>query len=572
MKNVTKVNLFFLLLMSFIANAIAAETDSSKGGTPIVRTVAVTNNTGGDIWVGITTASVSCATTPAKGSDSLCPTQAAGSCGNGGVTCIGGKNKVDSGWCGDYPWDSVTGFCYQKLPVVNNPNEADSTSLHLASGKSLTLTAPASTPTNIPFVWSGNMFARTGCSSGTKGNTCQMGDCGAANDKNNYDSGGMCPPGAGGFPQGTLAEVTMANPAYIAPDNAPALGPDYYDISIINGVNVAATIGPVDGKTSTQNAYVCTTAGSTKAQGALKACSWIIEPVINDVDYASYLSNIALPSALTQQTPQQPVGSGGLCTNPSGSGTIPPNKENYCQCAGSTKGNLVYPDANHFCPDPTDLSVYPNADGYFKSCNNNTTYPNSYGYCECTNSSQCGSDQSCGVALNASASQQYTQACGTFIGWTTADTLCGTNEGVNTTPFLKGFCNEHNANGSVTNYLGCSGSEAAATSCYNIATTSGGYEKSCCGCGTSSASQTAFPNVWPTVQTGTGPDNGCYGNSADWNKYVQPTLVYLKNACPTAYVYPFDDATSTFTCNSTNADATSWPNYQLNFQPLLVEN
>ncbi len=27
-----------------------------------------------------------------------------------------------------------------------------------------------------------------------------------------------------------------------------------------------------------------------------------------------------------------------------------------------------------------------------------------------------------------------------------------------------------------------------------------------------------------------------------------PWLRYLKDACPTAYTYPFDDATSTFTC------------------------
>lgn len=395
-----------------------------------------------------------------------------------------------------------------------------------------------------------------------------MGDCGAANANNNYDSGGMCPPGAGGFPQGTLAEITMANPEYAAPKNAPALGPDYYDISIINGVNVAANIGPINGKTSSKHAYVCATAGSSKVQGTLKACDWEVKPKINGVDYTNYLSNIALPKAIAEQAPHQPIGKNGLCASPDGSGTIPPNAQLYCQCPGSTMDNLVYPDANHFCPEPDDLTVFPNSEGFFKSCNNNTSYPNSYGYCECTETSECGSDQACGVALNASATQQYTQACGTFTGWTTADTLCGTNEGVNTTPFLKSFCNEHNNDGSVTNYLGCSGSGAAATSCYNIATKTGGYTTSCCGCGTSAASQAAFPNVWPTTQTGTGSDNGCYGNSADWNKYVQPTLIYLKKACPTAYVYPFDDATSTFTCNETNAGAGHWPNYQLNFEPL----
>ena len=450
--------------------------------------------------------------------------------------------------CWDYPWDETTGYCYQKLPAVTN--ESDSSSLHLKSGQSLTLSAPDSVPTNAQFSWSGNIFARTGCASGTQDNKCQVGDCGAATSGNNYDSGAMCPPGAGGHPQGTLAEITMVNPQYV---NMKSAGPDYYDISIINGINVSAVVGRINGKTDPTAPYTCTNAGSSAKQGPLPACTWDIKPEYNSKDYTTYLSNVALPPAVTPQPKQSPISLTGLCPNPDGGPGIPPNSKGFCQCTESP----VYPNADGYCPD--SQGVHPNKDGFFKTCSNNSSYPNSYGYCECTDGTSCAPGQVCGVALNASASK-ITQVCGTFIGWTTFDTLCSTGN-----EFLS-FCTESvGGNGTVTDYLGCTGPAAAGTSCYNNATLNG-FTTTCCGCGTSATAQQLYPGVWPTVQTGNGPDNGCYGNDTDWNNQIQSRLVYLKKACPTAYVYPFDDATSTFTCNETTAGA--WPNYQITFGDL----
>ncbi|MBE0619063.1 MAG: hypothetical protein IH605_00570 [Burkholderiales bacterium] len=571
MKLINTIGVFFIAFVCGVPNVYGGDAPSkivTAQGSP--RTIQVTNNTGSDIWVGITTAAVSCATTPAGGSDLLCPTQAKGSCGNGGITCMGGLNKANSGWCGKYPWSSSTGYCYQMMPTVSNPGEkSNPASLHLATGKSLTLTTPTTVPNNIPFAWSGNLFARTGCSSGSDSSKCQMGDCGAATASNKWDSGAMCPPGAGGNPQGTLGELTLANPGYIPPKGAASLGPDYYDVSIINGVDFAAIVGPINGKTNTAAPYLCTAAGSTAAQGKLSACSWSIKPVFNKIDYSSSLRNVALPAPSPQAAKQGRVSSPGLCPGINGGAPRKPNAAGYCQCPGSTSSKLIYPNADGYCPSTGKSKEYPDKNGHFKTCSGNTKYPNSYGYCECTVSSQCGASQACGVALNASANL-YTQTCGTFIGWTTADTLCGNYKGANIPPFLQALCTPKGAPISVTNYLGCTGSASAATSCYNNATTTGRYQKTCCGCGTSTASQKAYPGVWPTVNTGSGDakNGGCYGNSPDWNKYVQPALVYLKQACPTAYVYPFDDATSTFTCNATTAGAGNWPNYQVSFQPL----
>jgi hypothetical protein len=51
---------------------------------------------------------------------------------------------------------------------------------------------------------------------------------------------------------------------------------------------------------------------------------------------------------------------------------------------------------------------------------------------------------------------------------------------------------------------------------------------------------------WPTSATST-----CNGNNnTTWASEIQPFLVNLQRACPTAYSYPYDDPTSTFQCRS----------------------
>ena len=39
----------------------------------------------------------------------------------------------------------------------------------------------------------------------------------------------------------------------------------------------------------------------------------------------------------------------------------------------------------------------------------------------------------------------------------------------------------------------------------------------------------------------------------NWLTYVLPTILWLKQACPTCYTWPFDDMASTFTCTETGA-------------------
>lgn len=71
-----------------------------------------------------------------------------------------------------------------------------------------------------PDDWAGRFWARTWCDPQT--NHCETGDCG---DK-------LECAGAGGRPPVTLAEITLKGWA----------GQDFYDLSLVDGFNVAATV------------------------------------------------------------------------------------------------------------------------------------------------------------------------------------------------------------------------------------------------------------------------------------------------------------------------------------------
>jgi hypothetical protein len=114
-------------------------------------------------------------------------------------------------------------------------------------------------------------------------------------------AGGLvCGPGTGPSPgTNTLAEVTFQ--AYP--------GPDFYDVSIINGANFGTAFGPTNASVSASNSYSCGTAGSAQAQNGgysasgigLPAASWKMTPttasfppsVTLDGDPASYYRLVA---------------------------------------------------------------------------------------------------------------------------------------------------------------------------------------------------------------------------------------------------------------------------------------
>lgn len=499
------VGRFALLPLSVSLLLIGACKD--KGGRPPVgatptptpscaqgqRLFTAVNNHTQPLRVGVTSGSIACRT------DADCPSSipnpAAGVCqGANPQAGVQGTCNCNNG-CGSIgQCNQSNNFCFWNPPEIGD--------LDLQPGESTTVCFPAPPP-GSSVQWSGNMYAQTGCDA--NGQNCQTGGC-------NNQPGQLCPTGVGANPPATLAEFTLSNQTSTAPQPSPTptpVPPDFYDISIINGVNVGMSMAPVPGtfQPDASNDYNCAAAGGLTQPGGLSPCTWKFTPTVGGTDYKTLLRDVA-PQSFTGQT----------------------------------------------CPDGSQ--------------------PNSLGYCECTRDTDCAQTggQVCGLALNASATQKYTQVCGAQVGWWTADQICGSlPPGTSPLPTplrpLKCFDTVTNSDGSTstyTNFYLCTKPPGAtdpeqSQSCYGNPAAA-----DCCGCPTYDAADSA---PWPSVLSPNfeGPKGGCFNNNPNWVTISRPWLVFLKQACPTAYSFPFDDASSTFTC--VGAGSTVAPSYTVTFFP-----
>ncbi len=304
--------------------------------------------------------------------------------------------------------NTSNGLCYWPLPDLG-PSQG-----RLAPGDALTVCFEAPVA-GLGTQWSGNLAVRTGCNS----------------------SGQGCPP-----QPTTVAEFTLADQAASPP------GTDYYDVSIINGLDVAMSMAPAAGTYAAQSAdpYSCGAPGASSASGTLGACTWSVKPVVGGTDQTTW-------------------------------------------------ARAVVP-----------------------------------GGASCSSDADCTAPSLCGLAQNGAS---FTRVCGAPLGWWTADQICGVDLGFGA-PY-DCASTVQNTNGSTSTYAqlyGCVGPEQG-QSCYSTAATA-----DCCGCGTDAT-------AWPKT---TGSGFTCHGDNPRWQSVAEPWLAFLKQACPTAYVYPFDDATSTFTC------------------------
>ncbi|WP_164014371.1 thaumatin family protein [Pyxidicoccus trucidator] len=357
--------------------------------------------------------------------------------------------------------------------------------------------------------WSGGIFGRLGCQAdGTK---CQSADCGNA-------PGQPCPLGKGGTNPFSSAEFTLQPNAL-----------DFYDVTIINGANVSIQMGPLgDGgfaPASPPSPYSCGNAGGTSAQGnadagMLEACSWKFTPDTSTglpADYSVLLRAVTLPVC----TSSSDCASGTSCVNNLCQPTLTKCSTTQPYCAG-----------NAVCSNP----------------NNPAT-----GYCSaCQADSDCSADAgtpTCGTTFLPGIGDMtpLVQACGKSIGWWSYEDLCSMLPGYSYGPLN---CSQMMTAGTVTdtltNLFGCAGQFSS--SCYNA---TAGNTQACCGCATFPGNKAG--SFWPTtLEAGNNPaqaDAGqCVNNNAVWAQSVQPWLAFLKQACPTAYTYAYDDVTSTFTC------------------------
>lgn len=320
----------------------------------------------------------------------------------------------------------------------------------------------------------------------------------------------MCGPGTGPSPgTNTLAEVTFqASP-----------GPDYYDVSIINGANFATEFGPSSVPVPAADAYTCGVAGSRTAQnggfpgnaGGLPAAPWTMTPtsasfppgVTTTGDPSSYYRLVAVQtSAKAPQT----------CTQ----------------------------DMN--CDD--------------------------------------GVNTKCGYAMSdvvTGASFTYaTRTCGKPVGWLTVDAIWGFNAtSKNEAPFSFGTKWSYGTAGmvSVGDLQLCINGTYSAYIPNGTASSVPAFPVQplalACGGVMWGATDSPAPLQNPTGNGGlnlTRPTQPVQSANANWIDYVLPTITWLKQACPTCYTYPFDDMTSTFTCS----DATRNPNtnYSVTFSDL----
>ncbi|XP_038889069.1 thaumatin-like protein 1b [Benincasa hispida] len=107
------------------------------------------------------------------------------------------------------------------LTSGSGQSQLSATGFGLASGENEII--------NVPTPWTGRIWARRGCTIDDSSRfSCETGDCA---------TGSVFCNGSGGIPPATLAEFTLAQNG----------GTDFYDISLVDGFNLPASITPNGG-------------------------------------------------------------------------------------------------------------------------------------------------------------------------------------------------------------------------------------------------------------------------------------------------------------------------------------
>lgn len=202
----------------------------------------------------------------------------------------------------------------------------------------------------------------------------------------------------------------------------------------------------------------------------------------------------------------------------------------------------------------------PTAGGGFGSCNWNNASPPSptYAYYWVTNNGSCLSDNSCTVLGEiCGLDSNVDKVCGNFLGYWTADNACGVNA-TKAQPYFG--CNNYlgspyTANTyKMTSLYGCntpSATQSTLNSCYTF------NNSDCCGCAN-------WNDFGITIPANT--DQCLNTSNLYWTGQVQPTIQWMKQACPSYYTYPYDDKSSSFRCSNV-ASGSNTVGYTVTFCP-----
>lgn len=168
----------------------------------------------------------------------------------------------------------------------------------------------------------------------------------------------------------------------------------------------------------------------------------------------------------------------------------------------------------------------------------------------CSSDSDCSSGGLCGLSFNPGQSSLLQKTCGEQLGYWSADQVCGINPSYGS-PFN---CGQSAGTGqgraiTMTNLYACT----SVDSCYQSFATA-----ECCGCVNWDQQGLKVPSSTYTEQ--------CVKTNQTWLNNVYPRLEWMKKGCPTAYTYPYDDMSSTFTCTNLE-DNVNQIDYVITFCP-----
>ncbi|WP_165482790.1 thaumatin family protein [Legionella gresilensis] len=175
------------------------------------------------------------------------PNPPGGSC-NSDADCQAGSTCVNRGAGGNQ--------CFWK-----NPAPADNNFRLAANGGTNVVQLPRY-QNNLGAIWSGAIAGRTNCTSAG----CETANCGGGT--------GACPAGRGFEQPATQAEITMG-----------INSPDFYDVEVINGMNIPVQMSPVLSGPAPANPYECGSPGAVTSSNSMGACSWAMNPPVVENNY-----------------------------------------------------------------------------------------------------------------------------------------------------------------------------------------------------------------------------------------------------------------------------------------------
>jgi len=239
-----------------------------------------------------------------------------------------------------------------------------------------------------------------------------------------------------------------------------------------------------------------------RSTGPYNVAEFNLIPKAADVYDVSIIAGVTVPVSIT---PQVVDGSNVNKADPYTCGNPGSAKPNNAQL-GASSWKLSAPSTLYQWVTPPNMSALKN----------------------CKNDKDCPEPQVCGVIDQDNKLQEV---CGNLSGYWSENEICAT--GLSTQLFP---CSIAIKNGPYSTTVGeLQGCNGVSGSCYTA-----GADSHCCGCVN-----------WDTLLgPGHSPNSTsrCANNNPVWDNQVLPTIKFLKEACPNCYTYPYDDMSSTFTC------------------------